>query len=457
MAGLPYSNLQLRHWNPGASAPLVLPVLVVCNTPDEVVHENIRINSARDNEWLYNQPAHDRVAIICGSGPGLGDDLDAVRALAASGGDVIALNGAASYLSGQGIVSDIQVILDPQERTAELIGPAKRHLFASQVHPTCFERVPEAVLWHLQLANIDELLPSTHRERDYTLIGAASSVGTTALVVAFTLGYRTMHVFGCDSSHRAGQSHVMHQAMNDGEPIASVAFNGKHYLTSLTMKLQAERFPFIARLLQREGCEIHVHGSGLLPDIWHTPVEQMTEQEKYERMWSFPEYREKSPGAEAALVFAEIAKPNRGASVLDFGCGTGRASLVMAEMGLSPILVDFASNCRDPFAMHLPFIQHDLTEPLRLRAEYGFCSDVMEHIPAESMEATLATIFASAPRVFFQVGTTYDTCGALINQTLHVNILDHAHLRAALEAHGEIEFEQDNETNSMFYVTRKSP
>lgn len=454
---LPFSNLQYRHWNPGATAPLVIPVSVVCNVPEDIIDANIRANSLLPNAWLYNQPAHDRVALICGGGPSLRDCIGDVRDKAGAGGDILALNGAAAYLASRlDRVPDYQIILDAQRATADLIGPARKHLFASQVDPECFARVPEAVLWHLQVDGIDDLLPANHRDRDYTLIGAACSVGTTALVVAYTLGYRRMHVYGVDSSHRGDTAHAFHQPMNDGEPRASVRFNGKDYITSLTMKLQAERFPLIARLLQREGCEIHVHGDGLLPDIWNTPPEALSEREKYLLMWCEPDYRRDSPGARVVPMFLEIVQPSEGATVLDLGCGTGRASLRMHDAGLSPVMLDFAGNCRDEFAEFLPFYEHDLSEPILLRADYGFCADVMEHIPAEQTDAVLANIFAACPRVFFSIGTEHDNMGLLINQTLHVNVADHGQWRERLASHGTILFEDEREGASIFYVERKA-
>ncbi len=449
---LSYSNLQYRHWNPGASAPLVFPVVVTCNTPDDVLHENIRVNSRRDTEWLFARPAHDRIAVICGSGPSLKDNDDWARH--GVDADVFALNGSAGYLSKCCVQPDYQVILDPQAATADLIGPAKAHLFASQVDPTCFDIVPNAMLWHLQVEGIDDLLPSDHRQRDYTLIGGASSVGTTALIVAYALGYRTIHVYGVDSSYRDGKSHAFAQPMNDGEPCASVRFSGKDYITSLTMKLQAERFPYIARLLEREGCAVHVHGEGLLPDIWNAPVERLSEQEKYQRMWAIPEYREMSPGAEAAQVFLDVAKPDEGATVLDLGCGTGRASVTFERAGLKPVLLDFAENCRDPYVLNLPFLVHDLTQPITVRGDYGFCTDVMEHIPAEDTDSALANIFEATSKVFFSIGTTHDNFGSLINQVLHVNVRDHAAWRAVLSEYGRIVYEFEQEASSYFYVER---
>jgi len=149
------------------------------------------------------------------SGPSLADTLDDIRLLVKKGGKVFAMNGAAKFLSEKGIMPDYQVIIDAREETAQLIGPAKEHLFGSQVHPECFKRVPDAKLWHLQVENIDDYLPEY--EQSYCLIGGAASVGNTATCLAYAMGYRDLQIFGYDSSHREGKGHAFYQKMNDGK------------------------------------------------------------------------------------------------------------------------------------------------------------------------------------------------------------------------------------------------
>ncbi len=451
---LPYSNLQMKVWNPGASSPLVLPIHVICNTSEDVLIENVSINSRRFDRWFATQPENNQIAVLCGSGPSIADHVEEIRAFASSGAKIIALNGAAAFLYQHGIMPDCQVILDAQPETASLVGPAKAHWFASQCHPDTFDRAPNPGIWHLQFEGIEDHLP--RYDHPYALIGAASSVGTTAAVLAFAMGHRTLHCFGYDSSNKGEESHAFHQAMNDGEPMCSVAFNGKHYRCSLTMKLQAERFPMTARLLQREGCKIFVHGHGLLPDIWNAPVETLTEREKYQRMWSLPEYRAVAPGEVDAELFLSWVRPQNAARVLDFGCGTGRGGLTLHAAGLDVTLIDFASNCRDTGAERLPFFEWDLADPMPFTAHYGYCTDVLEHIPPEQVNAVLANMLNCAPTLFLRIDTKPDLCGALINQTLHVCLMHHEEWKLLLEKHADILRAENDGDHSVFLVQRKS-
>ena len=449
---LPYANLQIKHQNPGAMMPLILPVALICNTSDEDIYNNIRTNSAGHMNWVKCEEPHDGIAVLCGSGPSLVDTLDEIKWQAASGAKVFAMNGAAKFLADNGVMPDYQILIDARIGTADLIGPARHHLFASQVHPECFIRQPDAQLWHLQVGNIENEFPEY--KDAYALIGGAASVGNTATCLAYAMGYRNLQIYGYDSSNRDGAGHAFRQPMNDGDPCAHVLFNGKEYIASLTMKLQAEKFQETSKALQEGGCHIEVHGSGLLPDMWNTPVEELTEQEKYVRMWSHDAYRMVSPGEECVNTFLEICDPN--GLVIDFGCGTGRAGLKISDYGCTVVLMDFTENSRDPSAMHLPFWQHDLTQPITHKAKFGYCTDVMEHIATENVDIVIRNIMESARTTFFQISTVPDNMGAIIGQQLHLTVMPHDWWMQCFIALGyDVTWNRNDDISSIFVVNRK--
>lgn len=408
--------------NPHASAPLRYGLDVTCNVPDDVILRNCLTNARKVRHWLKSQPAHDRVLAICGSGPSINDDVATIAAMQATGAEVWALNNCANFLRAHGILADAQVVMDALPETLRAVGPAKAHYFASQVDPSLFDAVPDAVLWHATLGDtlIDQQDGFPEHDDDYCLIGSAVSVGNTAMVLAFALGYRTIHLFGYDSSNKGEASHALHQPWNDGEPMTVITFRDKSYTCSLTMSLQAEAFPMRARVLEREGCAIVVHGYGLLPDRWNA---EWSEAEKYTEMWQRPEYRASAPGEECAQIFIDWAQPQ--GSVIDFGCGTGRGAIKLHQHGLDVTCMDFTDNSRDDAAMSLPFVRHDLTQPISLRADYGFCTDVLEHLPPEWVRSVIRNIMAAAPCVFFQISTVPDTLGGLLGVELHLTVRRH--------------------------------
>jgi SAM-dependent methyltransferase len=226
----------------------------------------------------------------------------------------------------------------------------------------------------------------------------------------------------------------------------------KKYISSVAMKAQAEKFQITGQALRNEGCEINVHGDGLLPAMWNTDASDMTMRDKYRMMWFTEAYRQHSPGETLVPLILDKLKPD--ALVLDFGCGTGRASLELANRGIPVLLIDFADNCRDEEAINLPFLEWDLCHPMPPSAKYGMCCDVMEHIPVDDVTTVVNNIMASAETVFFNISTTTDACGALIKEDLHVTIRPHQWWQDILQNEGTIEWQLENGGDSMFLVKR---
>ena len=190
----------------------------------------------------------------------------------------------------------------------------------------------------------------------------------------------------------------------------------------------------------------------------------LTEQQKYEAMWKEPAYRAVAPGeALASLFLAQPNGPKPGSEVIDFGAGTGRGALLLALLGQCKVkMVDFAGNSLDDDmrqmldtqAHALSFIQHDLSKPLGFTAEYGFCTDVMEHIPPAQVDDVLKNILQAAQHVFFQISCGDDVCGKLIDEPLHLSVHDYDWWRAKfLQFDARIHWSENRGGTCLFYVT----
>jgi SAM-dependent methyltransferase len=187
------------------------------------------------------------------------------------------------------------------------------------------------------------------------------------------------------------------------------------------------------------------------------------EAEKYGKLWALPEYRKVAPGEATAQDFLRQARPRAGAEVIDFGCGTGRGALMLALLGgLKVTMVDFVRNCLDPEleealatqAHALSFVKADLERPLPMVAEYGFCSDVMEHIPPDRVDTVLDNILKAAQHVFFSISTTEDSCGALIGEPLHLTVQPFGWWLQRLAAHDcVVHWSHRGEAWAQFYVS----
>lgn len=187
------------------------------------------------------------------------------------------------------------------------------------------------------------------------------------------------------------------------------------------------------------------------------------EKEIYQKMWDIEEYRKKSPGEACVMEFLSQAKPKAGSTVVDIGCGTGRAGMALAIVGnLKVTFIDFAENCLDKDMKemidgqpHLSFIEADLTNgKLPIVAEYGFCTDVMEHIPPDKVQRALDNILLACKHVFFQIATFPDGFGAAIGHPLHLSIHPYAWwLERFTERGAIIHWGKSDNGRCSFYVT----
>jgi len=445
------TQVPVRYKNPHASEDLVLGLDVIENTPSEAIEANTRANARKYHNWLQAKDVQGS-AILIGGGGSINDHIEDIQNLQSDGATVFAMNGASQWARAHGITPDYQVILDAKPETAGLVDPlAGGHLFSSQCDPMTTAAADNLTLWHLDRPGVEDLLPAKRvKEGGYCIVGGDASVGICALCLVYTQGFRDFHIFGYDTSYRDGKGHGYKQRINDTMPTIETNWAGKGYTISIAMKDQCQNFMAYSQALKDMGCAFTVYGEGLLQSVYRTDVSSLSEQDKYRLMWMFPVYRDISPGANVVQFF--IDKFNPSGKIIDFGCGTGKAAVKMKEAGLQPLLIDFADNCRDPDA-DFPFLEWDLTDPIPAETEYGFCADVMEHIPQDDVGKVIDNIMASSEKVFFQISTVDDLGGDLIGATLHHTVNNHNWWLDQFSAY-TVEYDQDLGIASVFYVVR---
>lgn len=251
-------------WKIGGAARLNLHLSV--NTDVSKILANVWTNR-ESAPWICTTPEHAAEAMIIGTGPSMLDTIELIRDYAMRGGNIFALNNAAKILAEHGIPSHYQVILDARPSNVEFISHARTYLLGSQCDPSLFEAASGNILqWHPVIDGLAEMFP----EAPITLIGGGTTVGLSAMALAYAMGYRKLHLFGYDSSFRGKQMHASPQSRNDAERSTfDVTVNEKTFTTNAAMAKQAELFPQLANSLSELGVEIKIYGDGLLPFIAH--------------------------------------------------------------------------------------------------------------------------------------------------------------------------------------------
>ena len=151
----------------------------------------------------------------------------------------------------------------------------------------------------------------------------------------------------------------------------------------------------------------------------------LAEREKYLAVWQRPEYRRVSPGmleCERAFTVCQMAAGDR---LVDFGAGPCRATKWFKDKGLEVLAIDFAPNARET---DVPFVEACLWSiPATVApAHWGFCTDVLEHIPPSHVDEVLMGIARLVTAgAYVRIATRHDKMGPrLLGKPLHMTVRD---------------------------------
>lgn len=255
-------------WKIGGGSAAELDL--VCNTADEILTSNIKSACHLDVPWLSQVPEHDGHAVIVGGGPSVKKKLSEIKYRAGLGQHIFALNNSWRYLLDNGIPANAVVMVDARADNAQFIPDRSDATFylASQCHPEVWDKAKNlnTVLWHSYTEIIDEGLENPEKKPE-CLVSGGTTVGLSAMALAYALGYRKIHIYGMDSSYQDGEHHAYSQPLNDNERVLDVICHEKKFKSAAWMVAQANQFQTLALQLADLGCIITVSGDGLLPLI----------------------------------------------------------------------------------------------------------------------------------------------------------------------------------------------
>lgn len=267
-------------WKLGGGSSLDL--VTIANISEEKIVENIEAAMQLPYPLLQQKEAHDRHAVIIGGGPSLFECLEEIKFRQSAGQHIFASNNSYKYLKMWGIKPDYHVMLDARAENAEFVPYAYHRfqgtggvnddvqlLYSSQCDPHVFDKAAKngysPIIWHSHAGGIERIVAA--EDRAFTYVGGGSSVSLKAMAIAYIMGYRSIHLYGMDSSYRGESHHAYSQAPNDDERTISVICNGKEYKTAPWMATQVDEFKELSAQLVGLGCIITVHGDGLLQDV----------------------------------------------------------------------------------------------------------------------------------------------------------------------------------------------
>lgn len=153
------------------------------------------------------------------------------------------------------------------------------------------------------------------------------------------------------------------------------------------------------------------------------PLEDV-ERKKYEAVWRHDAYRKVSPGMMEVERAWFVMGCEPGETLNDYGSGPARATKWFQEKGLDVLGIDIATNAAETSVIVESIPLWDLK--LLRTADYGFCCDVMEHIPPEKVEDVLMwTQARSRHACYYRIATRPDVMGPkLVGEPLHLTIRD---------------------------------
>lgn len=246
----------------GTVADIVIVGPNICR--ETIVRNLVSADKRRDARWIKLEDAKEGDAVIIAGGPSLRDNLLSIALLQARGAKLFALNNVPAYLAQQEIYPEAHILLDGLPSVLPFVEgfQGRERYYASQCDPSVLDAAGEdLILWNAYIEGLLEVCPDAKDP----FIGGGSTIGTRAMGLVHALGYRRIHLFGMDSCYQDGTSHCYEQP--EYASSIDVRFEGKSYKAPAQLLAQIEEFKFTARSLMAFGCEIYVHGEGLLQAV----------------------------------------------------------------------------------------------------------------------------------------------------------------------------------------------
>jgi uncharacterized Rossmann fold enzyme len=368
---------------------------------EQDVHDHqVKLSIGRGYESIpaSEQIKYDPIAVVC-SGPSLKETWSEVKKFSR----IISCSGAHDFLIERGIIPTYHMEADPRKHKSLFVkNPHKdvQYLIASCCHPAVFESLDgyNVKLWHVLGKETANEIPAIYPPGHWVLTGG-SNVGLRALVMARVLGHTNVHVFGMDCSSDTKQFHANAHPNEPKNKAHRCVKIGKREFVTTEVFLEYAR-QFFKEIAMIPDTQFVLHGDGLLQNL---AVQKFSDPEEVKkRMIEMqskigkavtiallspklisPQYAEQNKklhqdrpdygcsGRKRSAVVQQLAISIDAKTVLDYGCGKG----------------ELAKGLSFPIWEYDPAIAGKEMPPRP--ADLVVCTDVLEHIEPEYLDAVL--------------------------------------------------------------------
>jgi hypothetical protein len=238
------------------------------NTPDSLIMGYIASAIARGKpEFRPGLCRHDGTMVIVGSGPSVAEHIEDIRAEQARGKPVMAIKGAHDWLIDRGVIPDLWVSMDSQDKIVEGVRHRSRdtcYLVASKVSPVVYDWLEGAqvITWHAWMGKGG----TDHFPKDSHLIGGGSTSGLRGITLAWLMGFQRVILFGFDSCLKDGAKRVNGDKPQGQAIPIQVGVSGPPRICDGSMASQALEFQHVTFSVM-PGLKVKVVGDGLFADI----------------------------------------------------------------------------------------------------------------------------------------------------------------------------------------------
>lgn len=319
----------------GQSGPPLglLQLELTVNATDSQLIRNLEYCKSLDIPEIQLMMPNKKTLAIVGSGPSLKETWKLIPPDA----EIMALNGAYKFLRKQGLVPAYFAMLDARNVNTNFLEDLHQdttYLIASQCQQAIFDTLSPFMvgMFHLGTPTTKKIFPNAE-----CYVGGGGTIGLTAISLAVALGYRSVILYGLDSSFEGEQRHVQFQPQNANQPTIEVWVEDRKYVTTHAMAAQAQDFFPFWEAVQKEfpGFQLQVIGKGLFYDFVCTnnnPSTRERELSKYADAYKQPDYGMSKERYDGIL---RIVSDIKGVSYLDVSTGRGETLEIARKCGFN--------------------------------------------------------------------------------------------------------------------------